>query len=50
MWEYLLTKHLSPNAGYQLGSRLKVNVDVKKDRLELSLTQKGPIVRAEVSF
>ena len=45
-----LTKHLSVNAGYQLGSRLDVNVDSKKDRLGLSLTQKGPIVGAEVSF
>jgi hypothetical protein len=45
-----LTKHLSVNAGYQLGSRLNVNVDRKKDRLGLSLTQKGPIVGAEVSF
>jgi hypothetical protein len=45
-----LTKHPSSNAGYQLGSRLNVNVDAKKDRLGLSLTQKGPIVGAEVSF
>jgi len=45
-----LNKHLSLNAGYQLGSRLNVNVDGKKDRLGLSLTQKGPIVGAEVSF
>jgi len=41
---------LSVNAGYQLGSRLNVNVDSKKDRLGLSLTQKGPIVGVEVSF
>ena len=45
-----VAKHLSVNAGYQLGSRLNVNVDGKKDRLGLSLTQKGPIVGAEVSF
>jgi hypothetical protein len=45
-----LTRHLSVNAGYQLGSRLNVNVDSKKNRLGLSLTQKGPIVGAEVSF
>lgn len=45
-----LAKHLSVNAGYQLGSRLQVNVDTKKDRLGLSLTQKGPIVGAQVSF
>jgi hypothetical protein len=45
-----LTKHLSVNAGYQLGSRLNVNVDAKKNRLGLDLTQKGPIVGMEVSF
>jgi len=45
-----LNKHFSVNAGHQLGSRLNVNVDSKKDRLGLSLTQKGPIVGAEVSF
>jgi hypothetical protein len=45
-----LNKHLSLNAGYQLGSRLTVNDDVKKNRLGLQLTQKGPIVGAEVSF
>ena len=36
-----LNKHLSLNAGYQLGSRLNVKADSKKDRLGLSLTQKG---------
>lgn len=45
-----LTKHLSVNAGYQLGSRLNVNVDSKKNRLGLDLTQKGPIVGIEASF
>jgi hypothetical protein len=45
-----LSKHLSVNAGYQLGSRLNVNADLKKDRLGLSLTQKGPIVGMEASF
>ena len=45
-----INKHLSVNAGYQLGSRLNVNVDSKNDRLGLSLTQKGPIVGAAVSF
>jgi len=45
-----LTKHLSLNAGYQLGTRLNVNVDEKKDRFGLSLTQKGPIVGAQLSF
>ena len=45
-----INKHLSVNAGYQLGSRLTVNDDVKKNRLGLRLTQQGPIVGAEVSF
>jgi len=45
-----LTNHLSLNAGYQLGSRLTVNADTKKDRLGLRLTQQGPVVGMEVSF
>ena len=45
-----INKHLSLDAGYQLGSRLNVNVDTKNDRLGLNLTQKGPIVGLEVSF
>lgn len=45
-----LTEHLSVNAGYQLGSRLTVNVDAKSNRLGLQLTQKGPIVGLEASF
>ena len=45
-----LNKHLSLNVGYSLGSRLTVNVDSKKDRLGLRLTQQGPLVGAEVSF
>src|SRR5215469_11810137 len=45
-----LNKHFSLNAGYQLGTRLNVNVDEKKDRFGLSLTQKGPIVGAQLSF
>jgi len=45
-----LTKHLSIDAGYQLGSHLVVNTN-KSDRLGLQLTQKGPIiVGLEVSF
>jgi len=31
-----LNKHFSLNAGYQLGTRLHVNVDAKKDRIGLS--------------
>ena len=45
-----VNKHLSLNAGYQLGSRLTVNNDSKADRLGLRLTQKGPIVGVEASF
>ena len=45
-----LTKRLSLNAGYQLGTRLTVNNDSKTNRIGLRLTQKGPIVGAEVSF
>ncbi len=43
-----LTKHISANAGYQLGSRLNVNGST--DRLGLNLTQKGPIVGMEFTF
>ena len=45
-----LNKHLSLNAGYQLGSRLTVNNDSKADRMGVRLTQKGPIVGLEASF
>jgi len=45
-----LSKHLSLNPGYQLGTRLTVNNDSKTNRMGLRLTQKGPIVGAEVSF
>lgn len=43
-----LSKHLSINAGYSMGSRL--NVNDTSSRVGLSLTQKGPVVGAEVSF
>ena len=43
-----INKHLSANAGYQLGSRLNVNGST--DRIGLNLTQKGPIVGMEFSF
>jgi hypothetical protein len=43
-----LTKHISVNAGYQLGSRL--NVTNKTDRLGISLTQKGALAGVEFSF
>jgi len=43
-----LTKHISANAGYQLGSRLNVNGST--DRLGLNLTQKGAVVGMEFTF
>jgi hypothetical protein len=44
-----LSKHFSVNAGYQMGSRLDINNNASS-RIGLSLTQKGPIVGAELSF
>ncbi len=44
-----LSKHLSINAGYQMGSRLNVKNNAST-RIGLSLTQQGPIVGAEFSF
>ena len=44
-----LSKHFSVDAGYQMGSRLDINNNASS-RIGLSLTQKGPIVGAEVSF
>jgi hypothetical protein len=43
-----LTKHITANAGYQLGTRL--NVNGTSDRIALDLTQKGPVVGLEFSF
>jgi hypothetical protein len=43
-----LTKHISANAGYTLGSRL--NVNGTSNRIALDLTQKGPLVGLEFSF
>ena len=45
-----LSKHVSVNAGYQLGSRLLVNNNSSSDRIGLNLTQKGPHVGVEFSF
>lgn len=45
-----IVKHVSLNAGYQLGSRLVVNNDSKADRLGIHLTQKGPIAGLQFSF
>jgi hypothetical protein len=43
-----ITKHISVNAGYALGTRL--NVKGTSDRVDLDLTQKGPLVGLEFSF
>jgi len=43
-----LTKHITANAGYQLGSRL--NVNGTPNRVGLDLNQKGPIVGMQFSF
>ena len=45
---FSVSKHLSVNAGYGIGSRL--NVNTADSRSGLSLTQRGPIVGAQVSF
>lgn len=43
-----LNKHLSARAGYQLGTRLRVND--RNDRIGIRLTQQGAIVGADFSF
>lgn len=45
---FALSKHLSINGGYAVGSRLRVNN--KPNRVGLDLNQKGPIVGVNVSF
>jgi hypothetical protein len=45
---FTLTKHITANAGYQLGTRL--NVNNTPNRIGLDLTQKGPVVGLEFSF
>jgi hypothetical protein len=45
---FTLTKHITANAGYQLGTRL--NVKNTSDRIGLDLTQKGPVAGLEFSF
>lgn len=45
-----LTKHISANAGYQLGSRLAVNNNSSSNRIGLRLTQQGAIAGVEFSF
>ncbi len=45
-----LTRHISINGGYQLGSRLTVNNSSSSDRIGLRLTQKGAVAGLEFSF
>jgi hypothetical protein len=45
-----LNKHITFNAGYQVGSRLVVNVSDSANRIGLRLTEQGAIVGAEFSF
>jgi hypothetical protein len=47
---WTLTKHLSINAGYQVGSRLVVTNNASSDRIGLRLTQKGALAGVEFSF
>ena len=45
-----LSRHISLNAGYQIGSRLVVNNSDSANRIGLRLTEQGAIVGAEFSF
>jgi hypothetical protein len=47
---FTVNKHISLNAGYQLGSRLVVTNSASADRLGLRLTQQGAVVGAEFSL
>jgi hypothetical protein len=47
---FSIDKHLSVNAGYQLGSRLVVNNSQSANRIGLRLTQSGAIVGLQASF
>lgn len=47
---FSVTKHISLNAGYQLGSRLVVNNSSSADRVGLRMTQQGAVLGAEFSF
>ena len=47
---FTINKHLTLNAGYQLGSRLVVNNSSSADRIGLHLTHTGAIVGMEFSF
>ena len=45
-----VAKHLSINAGYQLGSRLVVNNSSSANRIGVRLTRHGAIAGLELSF
>lgn len=45
-----ITRRLSLNAGYQLGTRLVVNNNSSSNRIGIDMTQRGPMVGMEVSF
>ena len=45
-----LTRHVSVDAGYQLGSRLAVKNDASATRIGLRMTQQGPMVGMQFSF
>jgi hypothetical protein len=47
---FTINRHVSVNAGYQLGSRLVVNRDTSTNRIGLNLTEKGPAAGMEFSF
>ena len=47
---FSVNKHLSINAGYQLGSRLIVNNNSSSNRIGIDLTQRGPMAGLELSF
>jgi hypothetical protein len=47
---WTLTKHLSTNAGYRLGSRLVVTNNSSSDSIGLRLTQRGAVAGLELSF
>jgi hypothetical protein len=47
---YSLTKHISANVGYALGSRLVVTNNASSDRIGIRLTQQGALAGAEFSF
>ena len=47
---FTINRHLSVNAGYQLGSRLVVNNSASANRIGLRLTQSGAIVGLQTQF